>query len=153
MVTSLLGFRRGSFTSLHSWAFFPVWDGYFTPWLQKGQFYKSPLVSIFPCLGWLLHSLASEGAVLQVSTREHFWYIGRCNFPLGANFAQFACSPHFCCYFNKRNWKTQKMEQEKEQEEEEVKKRIRIKKSARRRRRICEQLPNYREIKVLGPCG
>ena len=47
------------------------------------------------------------------------------------------------------------MEQEKEQEEEEeeVKKRIRIKKSARLRRRICEQLPNYREIKVVGPCG
>lgn len=47
------------------------------------------------------------------------------------------------------------MEQEKEQEEEEeeVKKIIRIKKSARCRRRICEQLPNYREIKVVGPCG
>ena len=44
-------------------------------------------------------------------------------------------------------------EQEKEQEEEEVKKRIRIKKSARCRRRICEQLSNYREIKVVGPCG
>lgn len=49
--------------------------------------------------------------------------------------------------------KTQKMEQEKEQEEEDVKKIIRIKKSARRRRRICEQFPNYREVKVVGPCG
>lgn len=49
--------------------------------------------------------------------------------------------------------KTQKMEQEKEQEEEEVKKIMRIKKSARCRRRICEQLPNYREVKVVGPCG
>ena len=49
--------------------------------------------------------------------------------------------------------KTQKMEQEKDQEEEEIKKIIRIKKSARRRRRICEQLPNYREVKVVGPCG
>ena len=86
------------------------------------------MFNLAPCLGWLLHSLASEGAVLQVFTRELFWYIGRCNFRLGANFAQFACSPHFCCYFNKRNWKTQKMEQEKEQEEEEVKKRIRKKK-------------------------
>ena len=66
------------------------------------------MFNLAPCLGWLLHSLASEGAVLQVSTREHFWYIGRCNFPLGANFAQFACSPHFCCYFNKRNWKDAK---------------------------------------------
>ena len=45
------------------------------------------------------------------------------------------------------------MEQDKEQEEEDVKKIIRIKKSARRRRRICEQFPNYREVKVVGPCG
>ena len=41
------------------------------------------MFNLAPCLGWLLHSLASEGAVLQVSTREHFSLSGMVTSLLG----------------------------------------------------------------------
>ena len=41
------------------------------------------MFNLAPCLGWLLHSLALEGAVLQVSTREHFSLSGMVTSLLG----------------------------------------------------------------------